>query len=461
VFHGGLSDAERRKLVNDFNEGRLRVALIGPSGSEGISLKGSQLFQELDPHFHLTRSRQARGRGIRFDSHVGLPEDLQNVKIQRFIAKLPLGLKDRLLQSVGFDRSSNRRAADDYLRRMAEEKDKLNQQFVKILEEVGSEDHPPKQSAFPEMQLHSRPRWQVAGAILGVMEGDPQENVARYQLETTKTIPNSPWLGVVRTGRGRFLTDRELSEFHRAHRRDADAAGVPYYFVARDNSTGRVYTLYSDEEKLYPLNTSEERARAKEVGLSKGLQPAHVAFDENTEIGRATDFAPSSVPIKAAADSPLSSVLDPLQNPLGYAAGGAAALGSYLVLRRLLKQLGFSSKEPKEPNSRVNPLTGPLRRVRTWEPPTEQRWYRKTAGVLDTLRQAKQHSDARNWTAKINILRSLMESRPQDWVIDGDRQGHAIGVTHRSGFRFHLPPESLAGLNLTSLNQAPSAVTMS
>jgi superfamily II DNA or RNA helicase len=139
VFHGGLSDVQRKALVNDYNSGKIRVALLGPSGTEGLSFKGTQLIQQLDRYFQGVRGRQAIGRGIRYDSHWNLPDDLKNVKVERYIARLPLGVKDKLLSTVGFDREANRLATDDYLAHLTAKKDKLNQQLLDVLKDVGSE----------------------------------------------------------------------------------------------------------------------------------------------------------------------------------------------------------------------------------------------------------------------------------------------------------------------------------
>jgi superfamily II DNA or RNA helicase len=144
VFHGGLSDIQRKQLVEDYNNGKIRVALIGPSGTEGLSFKGTQLIQQLDPYWNPIRGRQAAGRGVRYDSHWDLPEDLQKVRIQRYIARLPLGFKDRLLSTLGFDREANRLAADDYLKHLSSNKDRLNQKFLNILQEVGTDEEPQK-----------------------------------------------------------------------------------------------------------------------------------------------------------------------------------------------------------------------------------------------------------------------------------------------------------------------------
>ena len=138
IFHGGLSDADRKKLVDDFNNDRIRVALLGPSGTEGLSFRGTQLVQLLDPDWQPVRPQQAVGRALRFDSHTDLPPELQKVKVERYVARLPPGLADRVLQAVGFDREHNLWAADDHLRHIELRKKKLNQKFLKLLQEIGS-----------------------------------------------------------------------------------------------------------------------------------------------------------------------------------------------------------------------------------------------------------------------------------------------------------------------------------
>lgn len=139
VFHGGMNDKERKQLVDDYNANKLRVALLGPSGTEGLSFKGTQLIHLLDPHYHGVRSDQSVGRGLRYDSHFGLPEELQHVKVQRFLSRLPKGLLDRMLSGVGFDRTHTTLATDDHLAAIARRKEDLNRRFLELLREVGTE----------------------------------------------------------------------------------------------------------------------------------------------------------------------------------------------------------------------------------------------------------------------------------------------------------------------------------
>ena len=134
VFHGGLSDAERKKLVADYNSGVTRVALIGPSGTEGLSFKGTQLIQLLDPHWQPTRSDQAIGRGLRFDSHTGLPEDLRHVTVQRFASRLPAGVAGRLARATGFGQPE----VDRRLTAMSDRKTRANRLILDLLQRVGT-----------------------------------------------------------------------------------------------------------------------------------------------------------------------------------------------------------------------------------------------------------------------------------------------------------------------------------
>jgi hypothetical protein len=133
VFHGGISEEERKKAVREYNEGKLRALLIGPAGAEGLSTKGTSLIQLLDPHWNETRSSQAKGRGLRFDSHTGLPEELKNVKVQRYLsASEEPSLLGRLL---GYQRT---RTGDEIVQSLAKQKEELNDKFRKILQEEGS-----------------------------------------------------------------------------------------------------------------------------------------------------------------------------------------------------------------------------------------------------------------------------------------------------------------------------------
>ena len=144
VFHGGIPLKQRKQTLQDYNEGKLRALLLGPAAAEGISTKGTNLIQLLDPHWHESRLNQARGRGLRFDSHTGLPEDLKNVAVKRYISES----KEPSLLGwlMGYKRQ---RTGDEILQSLAANKEKANELFRNILKEEGS---PPKKASDDTME---------------------------------------------------------------------------------------------------------------------------------------------------------------------------------------------------------------------------------------------------------------------------------------------------------------------
>lgn len=142
VFHGGIPTRIRQQALKDYNEGKLRALLIGPAGAEGLSTKGTNLIQLLDPHWHESRTQQARGRGLRFDSHDDLPEELKNVHVQRFISKSEE--PSFIGKLLGYRRE---RTGDEILERLSKEKEVLNERFRELLREIGSQKPPAKTAA--------------------------------------------------------------------------------------------------------------------------------------------------------------------------------------------------------------------------------------------------------------------------------------------------------------------------
>jgi 8-oxo-dGTP pyrophosphatase MutT (NUDIX family) len=65
---------------------------------------------------------------------------------------------------------------------------------------------------------------------------------------------------------------------------------------------------------------------------------------------------------------------------------------------------------------------------------------KKSPTILDELKAAKTHSDAKRYGHKHEILRRLMAQAPQDWEIDDDKPKYK-GITHKpTKFRFHTAP---------------------
>jgi SNF2 family DNA or RNA helicase len=131
VFDGSLSDKKRKQIVEDYNSGKLKSILITGAGSQGLDLKGTKLVQLLEPHWNDPRTDQATGRAIRFGSHTHLPEDERHVHVQKFHSTIPKGFIKKMLGK------KNDTSVDQYLSMLSQEKTKLNDQFLQVLQEVG------------------------------------------------------------------------------------------------------------------------------------------------------------------------------------------------------------------------------------------------------------------------------------------------------------------------------------
>lgn len=128
AFTGEMPDFERQQAVRDYNEGKLRALLLSSAGGEGLDLKGTRQIQLLEPHFNQEKLRQVIGRGIRYQSHAGLPEDQRKVNVEQYLSTMPArqGLAKMIMGPADM-------TADQYLNQMGQEKEQLNEQLRSLL----------------------------------------------------------------------------------------------------------------------------------------------------------------------------------------------------------------------------------------------------------------------------------------------------------------------------------------
>lgn len=68
------------KIIADYNSGKVKILLLHPEITEGISLKGTQYFHVLEPVLNNALLEQIIGRAVRYQSHSHLPEDKRHVR---------------------------------------------------------------------------------------------------------------------------------------------------------------------------------------------------------------------------------------------------------------------------------------------------------------------------------------------------------------------------------------------
>lgn len=72
---------------------------------------------------------------------------------------------------------------------------------------------------------------------------------------------------------------------------------------------------------------------------------------------------------------------------------------------------------------------------------SEEEVSRKEPAIIFQLRKAKEHSDAKRYAQKNEILRKLMHRAPDEWMVD-DPEAYHMGITHvPTRFRFHADPK--------------------
>ena len=125
-YHGSISMEERNRNKKYFNipenvKGKvIRIILISPAGSEGISLMNVKQVHVLEPYWNEVRINQLIGRAIRQCSHADLPVKERYVDVFRYIA----------------NRKNNKETTDENIQSLANKKDELIGSFLTTLKEV-------------------------------------------------------------------------------------------------------------------------------------------------------------------------------------------------------------------------------------------------------------------------------------------------------------------------------------
>jgi superfamily II DNA or RNA helicase len=132
-FHGAVTKEDRDHLREAFNNksnirGKdVKIFLLSPSGSEGISLRNIRQEHILEPYWTEVRITQIIGRGIRQCYHEDLPMSERVVHVYRYkVLKPGNKLKDATVKIT----------TDEIIEDLARSKDNLNQSFLTPIKEA-------------------------------------------------------------------------------------------------------------------------------------------------------------------------------------------------------------------------------------------------------------------------------------------------------------------------------------
>ena len=126
-FHGGIDFKSRFVAMKEFNKIenkyglKLKIMLISPAGSEGLTLHNVRQFHVMEPYWNEVRIAQVIGRAVRLCSHKQLPMEERRVDIYRY-------------KSIRKNRS--KLSTDQYIENLAKTKDNLIQSFLEAIKEA-------------------------------------------------------------------------------------------------------------------------------------------------------------------------------------------------------------------------------------------------------------------------------------------------------------------------------------
>ena len=133
-FTGELNDVKKREVVDKYNHNQTKALLLSGAGSEGLDLKGTRSIQVMEPHWHINRTEQLIGRGIRYGSHSALPENERNVRVIKYHSIYPESKVAKFFHRKPYT------SADQYLEHLGGDKQKLLNQFLDVFKEEGSKN---------------------------------------------------------------------------------------------------------------------------------------------------------------------------------------------------------------------------------------------------------------------------------------------------------------------------------
>lgn len=89
IIEPNMSPTKVHDLVSSYNDGRIRLLMLHPDITEGISLRGTQYLHILEPMLNGTVLEQVIGRTRRFQSHSHLPKEKQLVNVMMWESTSP------------------------------------------------------------------------------------------------------------------------------------------------------------------------------------------------------------------------------------------------------------------------------------------------------------------------------------------------------------------------------------
>jgi SNF2 family DNA or RNA helicase len=125
----GVTKASRDDAVRRFTAGKDRAIILTGAGGEGLSLNNATMFAAVDPHFNPEKNWQAVARARRFGGLSHRPKEDRVIQVNRYRSSP----RQSYLGKAIFGKEVG---VDEWMQRVADEKDRLNAQVRTISQNV-------------------------------------------------------------------------------------------------------------------------------------------------------------------------------------------------------------------------------------------------------------------------------------------------------------------------------------
>lgn len=122
-----ITEESRQNAVRDYKNRKTRTMLISGAGAEGVSLGDTTWEGVLDPFYNPEKMNQMEARGIRAYGLMHRKPENRQVEVNRYLATMP--------KKFGIFKDS-RMTPDEFIYGIAQSKDKQNQVFRDLLNEI-------------------------------------------------------------------------------------------------------------------------------------------------------------------------------------------------------------------------------------------------------------------------------------------------------------------------------------
>lgn len=133
---GDLSIEQRQKSVDNYNNGVSKIMFVSKAGSEGLDLKNTSYIIILESAWNLNSIEQIIGRGVRYKSHINLPESKRKVIVYKLVLVKPEEYKhiNKITDNYLLEYKNSMLSVDLYLRNYAWLKQQQIIKFYKLLQ---------------------------------------------------------------------------------------------------------------------------------------------------------------------------------------------------------------------------------------------------------------------------------------------------------------------------------------